>query len=159
MAYLLLCWESLYSQHLTQWFAIPPCPHEFWWGSPLGPVDTVGQHSWNTQLMAHCHQLAKQWVAVGQTKQKGNKSVLGKAQASSRSCFKLLLLLHSLLHALSPSITVLVRKETWAKCWHKMVFYHPWVTVTKQGVLCLTQAGLWVRTPCNSHFSKHCAQT
>lgn len=78
-----------------------------------------------------------------QTKEKLNKIVLGKAQGSSRSCFGLLLLPYSLLQALSPGSTLPDKTEMWAKYWHKMGFHHPWVTVPKQGPLCL--AGRAVR--------------
>lgn len=60
-----------------------------WWGSP----------SWDWGSPARCHHLTKQQAAVLQTNQKGNKSVLGKVQGSSRSFFRLLSLPHSLLRA------------------------------------------------------------
>lgn len=59
-------------------------------------------------------------------------------QGSSRSCFRLLLLPHSLLRALCPGRTLLVIKEMWPKYWHKIGFHHSWVTVPKHGLLCLT---------------------
>lgn len=93
--------------------------------------------SWGWDGPARRHQLTKQWAAAMQTKQKGNKRVLGEVQGSSRSRFRLLPLPHSPPQALSPGRILLVKKEMWAKHWPETGFHHPWVTVPKHRLFCL----------------------